>query len=59
MPFIEVKVAGKLSKEQKQQIASEITGTMERIANKPPAATYVVINEVSRENWAKSGQLLE
>lgn len=59
MPFIEVKVAGKLSKEQKQQIASEITDTMERVASKPPAATYIVINEVSRENWAKSGQLLE
>lgn len=59
MPFIEVKVAGKLSKEQKQQIASEITDTMERVAGKPPAATYIVINEVSRENWAKSGQLLE
>ena len=59
MPFIEVKVAGKLSKEQKQQIASEITDTMERVASKPPAATYIVISEVSRENWAKSGQLLE
>ena len=59
MPFIEVKVAGKLSKEQKQQIASEITDTMERVAGKPPAATYIVINEVSRENWAKSGKLLE
>ena len=59
MPFIEVKVAGKLSKEQKQQIASEITDTMEKVASKPPSATYIVINEVSRENWAKSGQLLE
>ena len=59
MPFIEVKVAGSLSKEQKQQIASGITDIMEKVANKPPSATYIVINEVPRENWAKSGQLLE
>jgi 4-oxalocrotonate tautomerase len=59
MPFIEVKVAGSLSKEQKQQIASGITDIMEKVANKPPSATYIVINEVPRESWAKSGQLLE
>ena len=59
MPFIEVKVAGSLSKEQKQQIASGITDIMEKVANKPPSATYIVINEVLRENWAKSGQLLD
>ena len=59
MPYINVRVAGKLSKEQKQEIVSDITGTMERVAGKPKSATYVVIDEVPRENWAKSGELLE
>ncbi|PJZ69627.1 4-oxalocrotonate tautomerase [Leptospira perolatii] len=59
MPYINLKVAGPLTKEQKQTIVKEFTETLQRVANKPPEATYVVIDEVSRENWAKSGKLLE
>jgi len=58
MPYVLVKVAGTLSREQKTEIVREITGTLERVAGKPPAATYVVIEEVPRENWAKGGKLL-
>lgn len=59
MPYINVRVAGKLSREQKEEIAKRLTETMKEVAGKPESATYVVIDEVSRENWAKSGQLLE
>lgn len=58
MPFVNIRVAGSLTREQKAQIAQEITALLERIANKPPEATSVVIEEVSRENWAKAGILL-
>ncbi|OIO63285.1 MAG: 4-oxalocrotonate tautomerase [Candidatus Marinimicrobia bacterium CG1_02_48_14] len=58
MPFVNIKVAGTLTKEQKAEIAREVTALLERIANKPPEATSVVIEEVSRENWAKAGVLL-
>lgn len=58
MPFVNIRVAGTLTREQKAQIAKEVTALMERIANKPPEATSVVIEEVSRENWAKAGTLL-
>ena len=58
MPYINLKVAGKLTKEQKNEIVKEFTDTMERIAQKPKRATYIVIDEVNRENWAKEGQLL-
>jgi 4-oxalocrotonate tautomerase len=59
MPYIEVKVAGQLSREQKEVIVSEITDTMKRVAGKLESATYVVITEVPRDCWAKSGQLLD
>lgn len=59
MPIIEVKVAGKLTKDQKSQIVKEITDTMKRVAGKAEASTYVVIAEHSRENWSKGGVLLE
>ena len=59
MPFVEVKVAGSLTVEQKREIVSQITKTMQEVAGKPPEATYVVLTEVPRENWAKKGRLLE
>jgi 4-oxalocrotonate tautomerase len=58
MPYVNVKVAGKLTKEQKEKIAEGITKVLEDVANKPPSATYIVIEEVDRENWAKGGKLL-
>jgi 4-oxalocrotonate tautomerase len=58
MPYINVKLAGSLSKEQKKEIAKEITDTMQRIAHKPPSYTYIVFDEVEMEDWAIAGQLL-
>jgi 4-oxalocrotonate tautomerase len=59
MPYINVRVAGELTAEQKDQIVEEITDTMKRVAGKPESATYIVIDEVSRKNWAKGGERLE
>ncbi len=53
MPFINLKVVGKLSKAQKEKIATEFTDTLLRVANKPKESTYLVIDEVPGENWAK------
>ena len=55
MPYINVKLAGNLNKEQKQEIAKEITDVMQRVANKPPSYTYIVFNEVASEDWAIGG----
>jgi 4-oxalocrotonate tautomerase len=58
MPYISLRVAGKLSREQKTTIAKEFAETLERIAGKPKDSTYLVIDEVERENWAKGDKLL-
>ncbi|MBK3332131.1 4-oxalocrotonate tautomerase family protein [Persephonella atlantica] len=58
MPYVNVKVAGKLSKDQKRKIVEGITKLLEEVANKPPSATYVVIEEIDRDNWGKEGKLL-
>ncbi|WP_457643484.1 tautomerase family protein [Persephonella sp.] len=58
MPYVNVKVAGSLTKEQKKQIVEGITKLLEEIAGKPPSATYVVIEEIDRDNWGKGGKLL-
>ena len=58
MPYINVKLAGKLDKNQKQEIAKEITDVMQRVANKPASYTYSVFEEVESEEWAIGGNLL-
>jgi 4-oxalocrotonate tautomerase len=53
MPFIELKLVGKLTKEQKQTIAKEFSETLLRVAGKPKESTYIVISEVEGQNWAQ------
>ena len=58
MPYVSLRVAGKLTREQKSAIAKEFAQTLERVANKPEDSTYLVFDEVARENWAKGEKLL-
>ncbi len=58
MPYVNIRIAGTLSREQKAQIAAEVTDTLERIALKPKSYTYITFDEVSEENWAVAGRLL-
>ncbi|MCA9392828.1 MAG: 4-oxalocrotonate tautomerase family protein [Candidatus Omnitrophica bacterium] len=58
MPYISLRVAGKLTQEQKQKIAASFAQTMLDVCNKPKESTYLVIDEVERENWAKGDKFL-
>ena len=58
MPYVAVKVAGSLTKDQKEKIAEGITKLLEEVAGKPPSVASVVIEELDRENWAVGGKLL-
>jgi len=58
MPYISLRVAGKLTREQKTTIAKEFAETLERVAGKPKSATYLVFDEVKGENWAHGEKLL-
>ena len=59
MPYVNIRIAGTLTREQKQQIATEITDTLERVAFKPKSYTYIAFDEMPYENWAIAGQLLD
>ena len=58
MPYISVRVAGQLNRDQKEKIAAQFSQTMADVCNKPKEANYIVFDEVSRENWAKGEKLL-
>ncbi len=59
MPYVNIRVAGKLSKDQKSNICKGVTDVIAKEANKPPEAILVFIDEVERENIAKGGVLLD
>jgi len=52
MPYINLKLVGKLNKEQKEEIAKQFSETLLTVANKSKDHTYLVIDEVPGENWA-------
>ena len=58
MPFVNVKLAGKVNAAQKAEIAAKITEVLEKVANKPKNYTYIVFEEVEYEDWAIGGKLL-
>lgn len=59
MPYVNIRIAGTLTREQKQKIAEEVTDTLERIANKPKSYTSIAFDELPYENWAIAGELLD
>jgi 4-oxalocrotonate tautomerase len=44
---------GKLSRKQKEEIAKDFSETLLKVAGKPKASLYLVIDEVDGENWAQ------
>ncbi|MBT8332799.1 MAG: 4-oxalocrotonate tautomerase family protein [Desulfobacterales bacterium] len=58
MPYINIRVAGSLSKEQKENISEGVTEVVAREAGKPPESVLIFIDEVERDNVAKAGKLL-
>jgi len=52
MPYINLKLVGTLTQEQKRQIAEQFSDTLAKVAGKNKDHTYLVIDEVPGENWA-------
>ncbi len=59
MPYVNVKVAGELTMDQKREIAKDISQTLEKNAKKPKASCYIVFEEIPRSNWAKGEAILD
>jgi 4-oxalocrotonate tautomerase len=56
MPFVNVRITRDgVSREQKAQVIREITDTLQRVLNKKPELTHIVIEEVDTDNWGFAG----
>ncbi len=58
MPYVNIRVAGKLSKDQKQKISEDICASLEKNASKPKDSVLIFFDEVDAENIAKGDKLL-
>lgn len=59
MPYVNIRVAGTLDKQQKEQICAGVTEVIARVANKPENSILIFIDEVPHENIASGGNLLQ
>lgn len=58
MPFVDIRLAGGATREQKAGIVADVTRSLVERLGKPAAAVQVVISEVSTENYGAGGQLI-
>lgn len=59
MPYINIKVTNEgVTKEQKAELVAGATELLQRVLNKNPATTVVVIDEVETDNWGIAGELV-
>ncbi|MDD0976596.1 tautomerase family protein [Pseudomonas fontis] len=57
MPYVHIRVTDEgVTAEQKRELIEATTAMLERILNKPPASTFVVIEEVPTDNWGAGGE---
>ncbi len=58
MPYVNIRLAGQLDRQQKSEICEGVTEVISRVANKPKEAIIIFIDEENRENISKGGVLL-
>ena len=61
MPFVNIKITreGGTTREQKAALIRGVTDLLEEVLAKPPATTFVVIDEVELEDWGVGGLPVE
>ena len=57
MPIVRVQMWSGRTKAQKAELARVITDAVVNIAQTTPEATFVIFEDISKENWAQSGVL--
>ena len=59
MPYVNIQVTDEgVSREQKQALITATTNMLRDVLGKNPATTFVVIEEVSTDNWGLGGELV-
>ncbi|KAF2392666.1 MULTISPECIES: tautomerase family protein [Pseudomonas] len=56
MPYVNIKITDEgVTREQKRELIAEVTAVLERVLQKNPRSTTVVIDEIHVDNWGMAG----
>jgi len=58
MPFVDIRLAGPATRDQKSALVADITRSLAERLGKPAAAVQVTITEYALENYGAGGELL-
>jgi len=57
MPYVNIKITNEnVSSTQKAELISGVTDLLQKVLNKNPQTTIVVIDEVDTDNWGIGGE---
>ena len=57
MPYVNIKITDEgVTSKQKAELISGVTDLLQKVLNKNPATTVVVIDEVNTDNWGIAGE---
>ncbi len=57
MPLVNIKITKTgATAEQKAELIKGATELLQRVLNKPPSSTFVIIDEVETDNWGVGGE---
>jgi 4-oxalocrotonate tautomerase len=60
MPYVNIKITREgATPAQKAELIAGVTDLLQRVLNKSPATTFVVIDEVALEDWGVGGLPVE
>lgn len=59
MPYINIKITNEnVTKKQKAELISGVTRLLQKVLNKDPKTTHVVIDEIDTDNWGLAGEMV-
>ncbi len=59
MPYVNIKVTDEgVTRKQKEALIVATTRLLKEVLNKDPASTFIIIEEISTDNWGIGGELV-
>jgi len=59
MPYVNIRLAGTLSREQKEEMCAGVTRVIAEVTKKPEDSILIFVDEDQYDNIAKGGKLLK
>lgn len=57
MPYVNIKITNEgATAEQKAELIAGVTDLLQRVLNKNPQTTFVLIEEIQTDNWGIAGE---